>query len=100
MKRNYDDITKSFYGYAFVTEDEEELDKYFQKYALEQHRSVEEVKKIMFSYPGSFIGLPEQVIERYQYLIDLGFSYFQVIFPYGKEVEMSSRFSDLIIKKI
>ena len=100
LNRDYSDITKSFYGYAYATEDEDELEKYFQKYALERGESVDEVKKVMLAYPGSFIGLPEQVIERYQYLIDLGFTYFQVIFPFGKEVEMSTRFSDLIMKKL
>lgn len=99
-QRNYDDITKTFYGYAYVTEDEDELQKYFQHYALERNKTVEEVKEQMMAFPGSFIGLPEQVIERYQYLIDLGFSYFQVIFPFGKEVDMSQKFADLVMKKI
>ncbi len=100
LNRDYDEITKSFYGYAFVTEDEEELNKYFVKYASDQQKSVEEVKTKMMSLPGSFIGFPEQVIERYRYLIDLGFSYFQVIFPFGKEIEMSTKFADLVMKKI
>ena len=98
--RDYKEITKSFYGQAFVTQDEEELEIYKTEIAGRRKITKEQLEEQWKKHPGSFSGYPEEVIERYSYLISLGYTYFQLVFPYGQEVEMSSRFADLVMKKI
>ena len=52
--------------------------------------------------PGSWIGNPDDVKERFQYYIDMGFDFFQVIFPgLGDDyVEASRRFAESVMKKL
>ena len=100
QNRNYNDITKTFYGEAFVAETEKELDQYIAKVAERYHTTPDKIKQSFSSHPGSFIGYPEEVIERYRFLADMGFEHFQIVFPYKKEIEMSTRFADQVIKKL
>ena len=76
------------------------LEAYKTDVAKRRKITKEELEKEWKKYPGSFSGYPEDVIERYRYLIDSGYSYFQLVFPFGQDVEMSSRFADLVMKKI
>lgn len=100
---DYDHITKSIFGLAFVTESDEKLNSFFEKRAKQFNRSVdEERERAIKDLPGSWFGYPEQVIERYQYFIDLGCTYFQVLFP-GKDEEVlrgSQSFAKLVMNRL
>ena len=50
----------------------------------------------------SYVGLPDEVKEKFQYYIDMGFNYFQVIFPgLGDDyVDASRRFAEGVKKKL
>jgi F420-dependent oxidoreductase-like protein len=100
LNRDYNEITKTFYGQAFVSNDEKELEEYIAELASRQKKTVQKLKEEWNKHPGSFIGFPDEVIERYNFLIELGFTYFQIVFPYGKDVESSKRFADLVMKNI
>lgn len=98
--RNYDEITKSFLGYCYITDDEDEILKFNQKRANEQDISMEQYLAKQSSLPGAWAGSPEEIILQYDHLIKMGFTHFQMLFPYGKELEMSKRFAELVIAQI
>ncbi|MHA1577375.1 MAG: hypothetical protein ACTSU3_08435, partial [Candidatus Thorarchaeota archaeon] len=52
--------------------------------------------------PDSWVGYPEEVIERFEHFIGLGFDFFQVMFPgVGSDyVEASKNFARLVMKKL
>ena len=47
-----------------------------------------------------FFGTPEVVQKGFEKLIDLGFDYFQIMFPYPNDLVQSERFAKLVIPKI
>ncbi len=105
--RDYDEVGKSLFAQAwpgvFVTKDEEELDKHWKMRAEILGQSIEErVEYTKSVAPGSWVGYPEDVIERLEYLISLGFDFFQVMFPgLGEDyIKSSQSFADLVIKKL
>lgn len=107
LGRDYDDVGKSLFAQAwpgiFVTNDQEELDNHWKKRAEILGQTIEERKDYMTSLaPGSWVGYPEELIERFEYLMGLGFDFFQVMFPgLGDEYVQGVRtFSDLVLKKL
>jgi len=104
--RNYDEVGKSLfvmtYG-VFVTESDEEREAWFAKVSEEFRKPIEVVKeRYQDEWPGSWIGNPDEIRERFQHFIDMGFDYFQVIFPgYGEDyVDASRTFSEKVMKKL
>lgn len=105
--RNYDDVGKSLFAQGwpgiFVTRDEHELDKHL-KWRSENLGSTKEdvLEHARSNAPGSWVGYQEELIERFEYLISLGFDFFQVMFPgVGSDyIEASKKFADLVIKKL
>lgn len=95
--RDYNEITKTFYGQAFVTNDEEVLQTYKNSLSENQKKNLDEFDK---KHPGSFVGHPEELLERYRYLVDLGYTHFQLVFPFTREVEISTNFAEMVMKKI
>jgi F420-dependent oxidoreductase-like protein len=105
--RNYDDVGKSLFAQGwpgvFVTDDDEELEAHLKWRMDNLGTSREEVLEYARrNAPGSWVGYPEEVIERFEYLISLGFDFFQVMFTglekdYLKSVES---FSKLVMKKL
>ena len=105
--RDYTEIGKSLVAMGwpgvFVTEDEENLVEHWRWRAEFLNLSVEQAKERATTVaPGSWVGYPEELIERFEYLIELGFDFFQVMFPgLGLEyIEASKRFSDLVLRKL
>jgi len=104
--RDYDEVGKSlFAGWPsiFVTDSKEELTNHIAQRAKQENKSIEYLEKEFREYaPGSWVGYPEEVIQRFQYLIGMGFDYFQVMFPGVNEevLKASQNFVKLVMKKI
>ena len=101
LGRDYNTVGKSYFNQMHVLETEEELDKHIEKMSKRANITKEELKKRLYDheYPGAWIGLPEQVRDRIQHMIDLGFDYFNIMLPYPDEIEASSKFYELVINK-
>ncbi|MFX1535163.1 MAG: TIGR03560 family F420-dependent LLM class oxidoreductase, partial [Promethearchaeota archaeon] len=95
VSRDYENVGKSYFASVFTAETEEELNDLLETQAKERNITLEEYKKRLI--PGIFVGTPEKVQQRFRELIDLGFDYFQVMFPYKKEIEVSETFAKQII---
>lgn len=105
--RDYDDIGKSQFSQGwpgiFVTNDEDELETHLKWRSKHLDASKEKVLESGRSNaPGSWVGYPEEVLERFEYFIGLGFDFFQVMFPgIGNEyIEASRNFAELVMKKL
>ncbi|MHA2364374.1 MAG: TIGR03560 family F420-dependent LLM class oxidoreductase [Candidatus Hodarchaeales archaeon] len=106
--REYQNVGKSIcagglVGGIFVTDSEDELNAYINAVAIRSKKSVEDVKKRFSAHaPGRWVGYPEDIIERIQYLIDLGFDYFHIRLPWfhGKSIKISQNFANLVMNKI
>ncbi|MFW9919799.1 MAG: LLM class F420-dependent oxidoreductase, partial [Candidatus Thorarchaeota archaeon] len=105
--RDYDELGKSLVAMGwpgvFVTEDEEKLEEQWRWRSEFLNLPIEQVRERAMSIaPGSWVGYPEDLLERFEYLIELGFDFFQVMFPgLGTEyIEASRLFSELVIRKL
>jgi F420-dependent oxidoreductase-like protein len=105
--RDYNEIGKSLFASVwpgvFVTESEEKLDEHINKSSKLFEMSTDEMTEFFTEgAPGAWVGYPEDVIERFQYVIDLGFDYFQVMFPgVGEDyIETSQLFAEKVMKKL
>ncbi len=104
--RNYDDIGKSLFAAGvpiFVSKSEEEIEDYLKGIAERYDRPLETIKeRIKQDAPGSWVGFPEEVIERFEYLNSLGFDSYQVMFSGFDEkiVKYSKDFAELVMKKL
>ena len=101
--RDYNSIEKTFYGFANILETEEEIEKDVQKQAKNQNKTKEEIRNSYVyggGFPGAFIGSSEDIIKRYNYLVEKDFTHFQVRFPLGQELAMSSKFSEQIMPNV
>jgi F420-dependent oxidoreductase-like protein len=105
--RPYDDVGKSLFAQGwpgiFVTDNEDELQEHIRWRAESLDASKEEVMEHARSNaPGSWVGHPEDLIERFEYLIGLGFDFFQVMFPgIGDDyIKASNNFAKLVMKKL
>ena len=93
--RDYESVGKSFFAYVILGENETELDELVEKLAKKRNLTPEDYKKRLGN--GVFFGTPEQVKERFDRLIDLGFTYFQVMFPFGFDYDQALKFSNSIL---
>ena len=104
--RDYSEITKSLFTAwpsVFIAESEEDLEAHFTYRADQRKMSIDEVKEFLSKdFPGSWVGYAEDVRDRFQYFIDLGFEYFQVSFPgLGDDYILNSqRFAREIMSKL
>ena len=104
--RNYEEVGKSlFAGWPgiFVTESHEELHDHLIQRSKQNNMSLEKLTDLLREHaPGSWVGHPEYVIERFEFLIGLGFDYFQVMFPgINEETLNASRvFAELVMKRL
>jgi F420-dependent oxidoreductase-like protein len=103
--RDYNEVGKSVVcgPFVFVTDSEEELQAHIAKKAQESNMSAEDVVALSRQHaPGSWIGYPEDVIERFQYLMGLGIDYFQVMVHGINEeaLKNSQQFAELVMKKL
>ena len=104
--RDYEEIGKSLFAVGipiFVSKSEEEIENYLKGIAEKYKKPIEEIKeRIKKDAPGAWVGFPEVVIERFEYLTSLGFDSYQVMFDGFDEkiVQYSKDFAELVMKKI
>ncbi len=98
ISRDYDTLGKSFFASVMIAETEEELEKLLTERAKLRDKTLEEYRKMLGK--GVFFGTPETVQERFENLIDLGFSYFQIMFPYPIDYDQSTMFARLVLPKL
>ncbi|MFX0068988.1 MAG: LLM class F420-dependent oxidoreductase [Candidatus Hodarchaeota archaeon] len=102
--RDYEEVGKSLFTVPaiLVSESEKEMEDYLVGFSKRNNMSVEKAKDLFKKdAPGSWVGYPEEVIERFNYCIDLGFDYFHVIFPGTNEetLKASQAFAKMVMKK-
>jgi alkanesulfonate monooxygenase SsuD/methylene tetrahydromethanopterin reductase-like flavin-dependent oxidoreductase (luciferase family) len=104
--RDYDEIGKSLFAVGipiYVSKSEEEIENYLKEIAEKFNRPLEAIKeRIKQDAPGAWVGFPEEVIERFEYLTSLGFDSYQVMFSGFDEriVQYSKDFAELVMKKM
>jgi len=105
--RDYDEVGKSLFAQGwpgiFVTDNEEDLEQHLKWRSVTLDASKEEVlERAKRNAPGSWVGYPEELLERFEHLISLGFDFFQVMFPgIGEEyIDAQKRFAYLVMKKL
>jgi len=104
--RDYNEIGKSLFAVGsaiFISESEKEVEVYLNDIAKRYDRPVDELKERLSQHaPGSWVGHPDDLIERFRHLNEMGFDYFQVMFPGHDEkiVEASKIFAEKVMKKI
>jgi F420-dependent oxidoreductase-like protein len=99
VNRDYDSVGKSFFASVIVTETQDELETVLTERAKLRNMTLEEYKKAIKDL-NVFFGTPEVVQQGFENLIDLGFDYFQIMFPYPKDYEQSEKFIKLVRTKI
>lgn len=95
--RDYESIGKSYFASVMISETEEGLAKLMEKRAALKNVTLEEYKKGL--PPGIITGTPDEVEKRFQELIDLGFDYFQIMFPYPDDYQQSDDFAKMVLKR-
>ncbi|MHA2060377.1 MAG: TIGR03560 family F420-dependent LLM class oxidoreductase [Candidatus Ranarchaeia archaeon] len=106
VNRDYKSLGKSlFAGFPgiFVSDSEQAVEEHLQQLATKRQISVNTMKdKLKDGAPGSWIGYPEQLQERFQHFIAMGFDYFQLIFPGHEQdtLDASQRFAKLVMHKL
>ncbi len=105
VRRDYAEVGKSLLAFAgiFVTESEDELNTHLARRSKRNNMPVAKLEELFRKdAPGSWVGYPEEVVERFQFLVDLGFDYFQVTFPGIDEeaLRASQAFAELVMKKL
>ncbi|MHA1934329.1 MAG: LLM class F420-dependent oxidoreductase [Candidatus Thorarchaeota archaeon] len=105
--RDYEDVGKSLFAQSwpgvFVSDSEEIIIAELSRRAENSEKSIEDLKKhYRKDAPGSWVGFPEEVRERFEYLVSLGFDFFQVMFPgIGEDYVKASRaFAKHVISKV
>lgn len=104
--REYNDVGKSMFIFGSnVFETEEEVDMEIEKIASNRKVSVDDVKKRLFGedMPGGYMGTPEQVQERIEFLVnEYDFDYFFLQQPFDEQFfngEMAEKFAYLVKNK-
>ena len=103
--RDYEDVGKSLFASSgiFATESEEELEAHLAERSKRSNIPVTKLKELFRKdAPGSWVGYPEEIVERFRFLIDLGFDYFHVIFPGIDEeaLKASQAFAGLVMNRL
>ncbi|MHA1958371.1 MAG: hypothetical protein ACW968_15770, partial [Candidatus Thorarchaeota archaeon] len=105
--RDYNEVGKSLFAQSwpgvFVSDSEEIINAELSRRAENSEKTIEEIRnQHRKDAPGSWVGYPEEVRERFEYLIGLGFDFFQVMFPgIGEDyVNASREFAKHVINKL
>ncbi len=98
ISRDYETLGKSYFASVMIAETEDEVEKLLTERAKSRGKSLEEFRKMLGK--GVFFGTPETVRERFENLIDLGFNYFQIMFPYPMDYDQSNKFAQLVLPKL
>lgn len=99
--RDYEDVGKSYFGPIWIGENEDEVETYLETRAKRANISLSELKKRLYhpDYPGGWMGTPEQVRDRIEYMQSIGFDYFFLQQPFDLSSSQIDKFADLVMKK-
>jgi len=98
INRDYDSVGKSFFASVMIGESSEELEQLILQRAQMRKMTVDEYRNSIGM--GTFLGTPEIIIQQFQELINLGFDYFQIMFPYPNDYEQSIKFAQHVLPKL
>lgn len=103
--RDCEDVGKSLFASSgiFAAESEEELEAHLAGRSKRNNIPVTKLKEMFRKdAPGSWVGYPEEIIERFRFFIDLGFDYFHVLFPGINEdaLKASQAFAGLVMSQL
>ncbi|MFW9800143.1 MAG: TIGR03560 family F420-dependent LLM class oxidoreductase [Candidatus Thorarchaeota archaeon] len=98
--RSYESITKTFLGYCFITDNQEEIKEFNKRRAREQGITLDQYEEKQSHLPGAWAGSIDDIRLQYEHLVGMGFSHFPVLFPYGKELGMSNEFAQQVVRKL
>jgi F420-dependent oxidoreductase-like protein len=96
--RDYETVGKSFFASVLIAETGKKLEILLNERAKLRNMSLEDYRNSIGK--GVFAGTPDQVKERFQELVNLGFDYFQIMFPYPLDYEQSTTFAQLVMPKL
>ncbi|NHJ84123.1 MAG: TIGR03560 family F420-dependent LLM class oxidoreductase [Asgard group archaeon] len=104
--RDYSSVRKSLFVVGipiFVTEDEKQIEEFYLSLASRYNRPIDMIKeRYTKGAPGSWAGNPDEIIERFQFYINMGFEYFQVLFDGydSKIINYSNDFAEKIMNRL
>ena len=87
----------------YISEDEKQVEEFYTNLASRYNRPIELIKdRYTKGAPGSWAGNPDEIIERFQFYIDMGFEYFQVLFDGydSKIISYSKDFAEKIMNRL
>ena len=97
VSRDYESVGKSFFASVMIAKTEEELNKLMNERAKLRNMSLDVYKKTLGK--GVFYGTPEYIQEKFEQLTQLGFDYFQIMFPYPLDYEQSKIFAEFVLPR-
>jgi F420-dependent oxidoreductase-like protein len=96
--RDYNEVGKSYFAYVIMGETEDDLNRLVEQMAEKREISLDELNSKL--PVNVFMGTPEEVGSRFDELINLGFDYFQIQFPYRDDLEQCKLFARTVLPKI
>ena len=96
--RDYDEVGKSYFAYVIIEETEEDLNQLVEQMAEKREISLDELKDRLPK--NVFLGTPDVVESHFHKLINLGFDYFQIQFPYRDDLEQSKLFAKTMFSRL
>lgn len=100
--RDYNEVGKSMFIFGmYVTEEQEELDQLIESTASRFGRTTEEIKTFWYpeDMPGGWVGTPEQLRDRIEFMNSLGFDYYFFQQPISLKTKLIDDFATLVKDK-
>jgi hypothetical protein len=83
---------------VIIEETEDDLNQLVEQMAEKREISLDELKARLPK--NVFLGTPEVVEDHFHKLINLGFDYFQIQFPYRNDLKQSKLFAKTMLSKL
>jgi F420-dependent oxidoreductase-like protein len=90
--RDYNTIEKTLFTYCAIFEEEQEYEKFVEEFAKRQDSTPEKVKERQKEMPGAWIGTPDLVARKCEFLVEKGFTTFPIRFLFEKDLTMMKLF--------
>lgn len=99
--RDYDSVGKSLFTSTWVSESQEEVDVKIKSTAESMGKTEEEMRKLLYptDMPGGWIGTPEQLRDRIEFMNGLGFDYYHFQLPIDLSTDLIKKFATLVSTK-
>ncbi|MHA2091524.1 MAG: TIGR03560 family F420-dependent LLM class oxidoreductase [Candidatus Kariarchaeaceae archaeon] len=101
INRDYDSVGKSLFTSVYVCESQEEADSYIAERAKQFGHDEQELRERMYpkDMSGGWVGTPEQIRDRIEFMQGLDFDYFHFQQPLDLSTTMVERFANLVKDK-